>query len=127
MTDAFAFEPVTVSPGPEHIPFAQWVILELMGHRRLAGFLTEQEIAGQGFLCLNVPGEDPTSTVATATQFYNPKSVYCITPTTEQTARAVALASQPAPVQRWELPSAPTVTPQKLGAEGGFPSDEGPF
>lgn len=90
----------------ESTPFAQWVILELMGHRRLAGFLTEQEIAGKGFLRLDVPGE-PTNTVPIATQFYNPTAVYAITPTTEDIARAVAATSQPAPVQRWELPAAP--------------------
>lgn len=81
--------------------FAEWVIIELMGHRRLAGFLTEQEIAGKGFLRLEVPGQPG------ATQLYNPTSVYCITPTTEAIARAVAATSRPAPVQRWELPAAP--------------------
>ena len=76
--------------------FADWVILELMGHRRLAGHLTEQEIAGRGFLRLQMDS---------ATQFYNPSSVYAITPTSEATARAVMATCQPAPVQRWELPA----------------------
>ncbi len=35
--------------------FAQWVILELMGHRKLAGYLTEQEIGGGAFLRLDIP------------------------------------------------------------------------
>jgi hypothetical protein len=93
----------------ESTPFAQWVILELMGHRRLAGFLTEQEIAGKGFLRLDSPGQQG------ATQLYNPTAVYAITPTTEDIARAVAATSQPAPVQRWELP--PAITPDKETAE----------
>lgn len=80
--------------------FAQWVVLELMGHRRLAGFLTEQEIAGNSFLRLDIPGQQGT------TQWYSPSAVYAITPTTEDIARAVAATSQPAPVQRWELPAA---------------------
>lgn len=84
-------------------PFAQWVVLELMGHRRLAGFLTEQEIAGRGFLRLEIPA---VVDQAAATQLYNPASVYCITPTTEELARAVAAGSRPAPVNRWELPAA---------------------
>lgn len=84
---------------PEATPFAEWVILELMGHRRLAGYLTEQEIAGRGFLRLDVPAGDQPA----ATQLYNPTSVYCITPTTEDVARAVARGNRPAPVQRWEL------------------------
>jgi hypothetical protein len=114
--------------------FAEWVILELMGHRRLAGFLTEQEIAGRGFLRLDVPGE-PTNTVPAATQLYNPASVYCVTPTTEAIARAVAATSRPAPVQQWELPpflrSQPTTLPVEdmpgeLAAAADWPN-EGPF
>jgi hypothetical protein len=37
------------------VSFSSWVILELLGHRRLAGKLTEQQIAGHGFLRLDVP------------------------------------------------------------------------
>lgn len=80
--------------------FSEWCILELMGHRRLAGWLSEQEIAGRGFLRLDIPCEPP------ATQYYNPQSVYAITPTTEAAARSVAKMAQPAPVQHWELPAA---------------------
>lgn len=78
--------------------YAGWVILELMGHRRLSGFLSEQEIAGRAFLRLDIPSNPP------ATQFYGPEAVYCITPTTEEMACAVAAIGRVAPVQRWELP-----------------------
>lgn len=81
--------------------FAQWAIMELMGHRRLAGFVTEEEIAGAGLLRIDVPGEDGK---ALATQWYNPAALYALTPTTEEIARAVAKANRPEPVQRWELP-----------------------
>ena len=84
----------------EKKPFEGWCIVELMGHRRLAGHVSEQEIAGAAFVRLDVPGaKDQTG----ATQFYAPAAVYCITPTTEDIARRVATSSQPAPVQRWEL------------------------
>lgn len=85
------------------IAFDEWVILELMGHRRLAGRLREQEIAGEGFLRLDIfpgPVDEPA-----ATQYYRPGAVYCITPTTEQMARLVALGADPGPVKRWELPA----------------------
>ncbi len=80
--------------------FSGWVILELMGHRRLAGFMTEQEIAGVGFLRIDLPEDNDH---VPATQFYAPSSVYAITPTTEEVARAVAQHGRPEPVQRWEL------------------------
>jgi hypothetical protein len=87
--------------------FEGWAILELMGHRRLGGYVTETELAGQGVLRLDVPrplpwqhGEGPW----VATQFYSPSALYCLTPTSEDAARVVAAHSQPTPVQRWELP-----------------------
>lgn len=83
-------------------PFAGWVILELLGHRRLAGYLTEQEIAGAPFLRLDIP-ESPAAPAAT--QFYAPGAVYAITPTTEALARRVASLNRPVPVHRWELPA----------------------
>jgi hypothetical protein len=85
--------------------FEGWAILELMGHRRLAGRLTEVPGGAlAGFIRIDVPGEGDA---VVATQFYAPSAIYCVTPTTEETARAVAASSRPAPVQRWELPAAP--------------------
>lgn len=81
--------------------FDSWAVLEVMGHRRLAGKVTEQLIAGMPFLRIDVPMDGDQMT----TQFYAPSSVYCLTPTTEEIARAVARRNQPEPVFRWELPS----------------------
>ena len=92
--------------------FEGWAILELMGHRRLAGYVQEVELAGQGFLRLDVPGylhTEPSGEQEErggATQFYSPGSVYALTPTTEEIARALAEKSRPQPVHRWELPAA---------------------
>lgn len=82
--------------------FASWAILELMGHRRLAGYVTEEEIAGASLLRIDIPlgeGEAPV------TQFYSAGAIYCITPTTEETARRVAAGARPEPVHAWELPA----------------------
>jgi hypothetical protein len=87
--------------------FKQWAILELMGHRRLAGEITDATIGGGAFLRIDIPGRDGK---ATSTQFYSPASVYCITPTTEEIARGVAVQSQPEPVHAWELPKPPALT-----------------
>ena len=91
--------------------FAEWVILELLGHRRLAGYLTEQQIAGTLFLRLEIPGAGGQPDI---TQLYSPGSVYAITPTTDDIARRVASRSWPAPVQRWELPPAPGERPEDV-------------
>ena len=78
--------------------FEAWVVLELLGHRRLGGYLREQEIAGAAFLRIDVPGNDGNA----FTQFVNPSSVYAITPTTEEVAREIARQA-PAPVTRWDV------------------------
>jgi rubrerythrin len=79
-----------------------WAIVELMGHRRLAGQVSQAEQYGAVFLRLDVPGPDGN----VATQFYGGGAVYCLTPCSEEAARAVALREQPAPVHAWELPRA---------------------
>ena len=111
-------------------PFAEHVILELLGHRRLAGYLTEQQIAGHSFLRLDIPSDKPCPEpdaadqprhqwmecphkcrdgfLIEAAQFYAPTSVYAITPTTPEIARQVAQTNRPAPVKRWELEPAVT-------------------
>ena len=82
--------------------FEGWAFLELMGHRKLAGFVREQNFAGAGLIRIDVPGEDGN----VATQFYSPAALYCLTPTTEEMARRFAKNVRPEPVTRWELPPA---------------------
>lgn len=93
--------------------FSEWCILELMGHRRLAGLVTEQQVAGKGFLRLDVPAgtADQLDLGWAATQFYSPDSVYCLTPVAEDVARKVATENRPQPATRWELEPAATREP----------------
>jgi hypothetical protein len=87
-----------------------WAVLELRGRRRLAGWVSEQEIAGKGFVRIDIPAttvsseESAADEKPSATQFYPPWAVYAITLCEEQTARAVAVMSRPAP-DGWELPT----------------------
>lgn len=98
--------------------FESWAVLELMGHRKLAGFVQETQLAGAGMLRLDVPDEEPGK--FKATQFYSPSSVYALTPTTEEICRAFAKRAEPAPISRWELPettspaSSATVEPDDI-------------
>jgi len=78
--------------------FDEYAILELMGHRKLAGKVSEHTIGGSTFIRIDIPG-------GTATQFYNPSAVYCITPTTKDIAERFSKENTPQPVERWELPA----------------------
>lgn len=84
--------------------FEGWCVLELFGHRRLAGYVRGQEIAGASFLRIDVPGAE-WDRPPRATQFYSAAAIYALTPTTEAIARAFAEGHQPEPVTRWELPA----------------------
>lgn len=106
--------------------FDQWCILELMEHRRLAGKVTEAAILGGALLRIDVPGsvDGPRPPV---TQFYGPAAIYCLTPTTEEIARAVAEQSEPAPVSRWEFPQlAITQKKQRICRSCGIEDDGEP-
>jgi hypothetical protein len=82
--------------------FQEWAILELMGHRKMAGLVQEVAIGGASFIRIDVPAKEPGK--FTATQFYNPSAVYCMTPVAEDLARQVAQTYEAAPVSRYELP-----------------------
>ena len=80
--------------------FEEWAILELMGHRRLAGQVVEITIGGKGFIRIDVPGNENDKMQS---QIYSPDAVYCITPTTEEIARHVAEQCHEKPISRWDV------------------------
>lgn len=76
-----------------------WAIVELMGHVRLAGRLTEEERFGSKMGRLDIPTAD-----SFVTQWFGGGSVYRITPVTEAVARDVAKRNTPSPVSPWDYP-----------------------
>lgn len=88
-------------------PLDTWAIVELMGHRRVAGRVREAQVAGAGFLRLDVPaaGDSPARS-----QYVSPTSVYALHPVDETTARRVAQAWRSEPVTAWEMRDMPALT-----------------
>lgn len=78
-----------------------WAVVELMGHVKHAGRLTEEEKFGGKLGRIDQPRGD-----AWVTHYFGAQSVYRITICDEQTARAVAEANPVRPVQAYELASA---------------------
>lgn len=89
-----------------------WCVLELMGHRKLAGYVSDDA----GLTRIDVYVEDPEQLVGDvvqrigvapiATQWYGPGAIYCITATTVDACVAFAAAHAiSAPIGRWELPA----------------------
>lgn len=85
--------------------FDSWAIVELMGHRKLAGRVSEQVIAGTALLRIDVPayGENGNQEPG-FTQFYGASSIYCLTPTTEEICKRFAARYRERPVSAYELP-----------------------
>ena len=82
-----------------------WAIVEIMGHRRLAGYCREAEMYGGKLL--RIDSYEGDSETAIQTQYYGAGSIYCLTPATEETARRVAAGIKaPEPVALWEIPQA---------------------
>ncbi len=84
----------------------EWGIVELLGHVRLAGRVSEVERFGAKLGRIDIPdvsaGAAPDAVLST--QFFNGSSLYRYTPCSEDAARAVAKSNQPQPVKPWELP-----------------------
>lgn len=66
--------------------FDQWCLLELFGHQKLAGRVSESQIAGGNFLRVDVP---ETASNPSFTRIINPSAIYAINPITEEVARPV--------------------------------------
>lgn len=65
--------------------FDQWCVVELMGHQRIAGRVTEETLFGTALMRVDVP---ETSKGAGFTKFYGSTAIYCVTPVDEAIARA---------------------------------------
>lgn len=83
----------------EKQPFEHYALVELFGHQRIAGKVTEAEIGGGKFLRVDVPA---LGELQALTRFYGPAAIYGITPVTEETALALAKRFGVQPVAAWD-------------------------
>jgi hypothetical protein len=82
--------------------FEEWAVLELFGHQRLAGRVTEAQVGGASFVRVDVP-EDGKKKGWKLTKMYNPSAIYSICPVTEETARMVATTIHPEPFTQYDV------------------------
>jgi len=80
--------------------FDTWAIIELFGHSKLAGRVSEQTLGGATFLRVDVP---EVAGCPAFTRFYGASAVYAITPVDEETARQVVRALRPRPVHVYSI------------------------
>jgi hypothetical protein len=86
----------------EKTTFDCWAVLELFGHVRLAGRVTEASIGGCSFLRVDVPEREGDG--VQFTRYFGNGAIYSMTPVTEDVARRVGDGNAAAPVKPWEMP-----------------------
>jgi hypothetical protein len=102
--------------------FEAWGLLELFGHQRLSGKLSDQTIGGVHFLRIDVPA---VGDVPTYTRFFTQGAIYSMTVTTEEVARRLAENLRAQPVSAYELRAA---EPQRqLTTSGAEDGDDIPY
>lgn len=98
--------------------FEEWAIVELFGHQKIAGRISEQQVGGASFVRVDVPeidGQPPF------TKLFGNGAIYAITITDEQTARAAAQYWKPVPMDRWTLENIASALP---APDGPFEDEE---
>ncbi len=111
--------------------FEGWAIVEMLGHKKLAGKVSEQTLGGSALVRVDVPETShvresygiPPKTIAVNgyTKLIGVGSIYCITPCSEEIARAAATQlerwNDPIPVQLPKLIAAGAVADQVVDVE----------
>jgi hypothetical protein len=85
----------------EKSSFNEWALVELFGHQKIVGKVSEASLAGGAFLRVDVPAFNGE---AEFTRFFGPGAVYSINPVTEDVARGLMTSYRNEPVSRFELP-----------------------
>lgn len=113
------------------LTFESWAVVELFGHQRIAGRVTEQQVAGTNFLRVDVPelpatearGFMPARPALPAYgRLFGAGAIYAINPVSEAVARRAALEFRSQPVIPFdiEVPSAPRLTTCDMDEEEGY-------
>ena len=67
--------------------FETWAVVEVCGHQKYAGFVTEQAIGGASFVRVDVP---EVSDHEAFSKLFGAAAIYSITPCSEELAKVVA-------------------------------------
>lgn len=82
--------------------FEQWALVEIYGHQKYAGLVTEQTIGGCNFVRVDVPDTPRTKAF---TKLFGQGAIFSITPIQEDVARSLAASYDQTPVNVYELPA----------------------
>lgn len=84
----------------ENKRFELHAVVELFGHTRMAGKVSEQTIGSASFIRIDVP---ETNMQPAFTRIVNPSAVYAINPVTEEVAIDMAQRLDEKPINAWDI------------------------
>jgi hypothetical protein len=89
-----------MTPDTQNEQKEMWALVELFGHNRIAGKVSEAEIGAGALIRVDVPAVKDREPL---TKYYNVKSIYALTPVDESTARRMAESIEAAPVNSYSI------------------------
>ena len=84
----------------EQKQFEEWAIVELFGHQKIAGRVSEQSIGGCSFVRVDVP---ETKRVPAFSRLFGNGAIYSMTVTDERSAKMAAEMFTPEPMDKWTV------------------------
>lgn len=80
--------------------FEEYAIVELFGHQKIAGKVSEQQVGGCSFVRVDVPA---TKRRPAFTRLFGSGAIYSITITDERSATIAAEIYAPEPMDKWTV------------------------
>lgn len=90
--------------GIEKEPLKSYAVVEMMGHRKIVGLVTESDISGGQLIRVDVLG---STGEPERTEYVGVGSIYCLTIVTEEVAKKTAQSYAPRPAWAYGLESRP--------------------
>ena len=79
-----------------------YALVELFGHQRIVGFVSEYQLGGESFVRVDVPQIED---VAGFTRLFGKGAIYAINPLTEDVAKRLAVSVRAVPLHAYALPA----------------------
>ncbi len=99
----------------------QFAVVEMMGHRKIAGAIKQSELAPGALIRVDVFGADG---LIERTEHVGSSAIYDITICTEQAAKAAAIAHSPQPSFAYDILRQRPERQLSFGSMDGFDDDD---
>jgi hypothetical protein len=81
--------------------FDSWALVELFGHQRIVGRVTEATLAGGAFIRVDVPADAEKPAF---TRYFGPSAIYGLSPLSEEIALHMIKSTRLEPVHEYQMP-----------------------